>query len=32
MLKLEALPIDGHSVFAIGPEDEELAVSGASFD
>ena len=30
MLKLEALPLDGHSVFAIGPHDEELAVAGAS--
>ena len=26
MLKLEALPVDGHSIFAIGPADEELAV------
>ena len=32
MLKLEALPVDGHSIFAIGPSDEELAVDGASFD
>ena len=32
MLKLEALPVDGHSIFAIGPADEELAVDGASFD
>ena len=32
MLKLEALPVDGHSIFAIGPSDEELAVDDASFD
>ncbi len=32
MLKLEALPVNGHAVFAVGPHDEELAVSGASVD
>ena len=29
---LKALPVDGHSIFANGPADEELAVDGASFD
>jgi len=32
MLKLEALPVDGLSVYAVGPDDEELAVPGASDD
>lgn len=32
MLKLEALPINGHAIFAVGPDDEEIAVANASVD
>lgn len=32
MLKLEALPVNGQTIFAVGPHDEELAVVGASVD
>jgi hypothetical protein len=32
MLKLEALPVDGHSIFAVGADDEEVTISGVSVD
>jgi hypothetical protein len=32
MMKLEALPADGHSIFAVAATDDELAVAGASVD
>jgi len=32
MLKLEALPADGHRIFGVAATDEELAVAGASVD
>lgn len=32
MLKLEAVPVNGHTIWRIGPGDEELVIEGASFD
>ncbi|MCA1537510.1 DUF2513 domain-containing protein [Bradyrhizobium sp. NBAIM03] len=32
MLKLEALPVNGHAILTVGPYDKEIAVAGASVD